>query len=108
MQAAKALITSFPSHRHHFPPEKRDLRRQRQVLRTDIMASEERHTAEDAIVIADQFIVIVVIAAVPRVDPEAGDLIQPHRADKVLPHPRRAATGDTTAALDAAIELINL
>src|SRR5215813_1872579 len=104
MQAAKALITSFPSHRHHFPPEKRDLRRQRQVLRTDIMASEERHTAEDAIVIADQFVVVVVSAPVARIDPEAGDLIEPHRADEILPHAGRAATGNTAAALDAAVE----
>src|SRR5215475_2947866 len=103
MQAAKALITSFPSHRHHFPPEKRDLRRQRQVLRTDIMASEERHAAEDAIVITDQLVVVVVSAPIARIDPETGDLIEPNGADKIFSHAGRAATSDAAATLDAAV-----
>src|SRR5215475_8195162 len=48
-----AMATSLPCYGDHFAPEKRDLRRQRQVLRADVVAAEQRHTAEDAVVIAD-------------------------------------------------------
>src|SRR2546427_637510 len=85
---------SLPSYGDHLPPEKCDLRRQRQVLRADVVASEQRHAAEDAVVIADQFEIILIAAPVARVDTEAGDLIEPYGADEILPHARGAATGD--------------
>src|SRR5262249_34384308 len=48
-----AIATSLPSYRDHLSSEKRDLRRQRQVLRTHVVATEQRHAAEDAVVIND-------------------------------------------------------
>src|SRR5262245_37096894 len=48
-----AMALSLPSYRDHFAPEKCDLRRQRQVLRTNVVATEQRHAAEDTVVIAD-------------------------------------------------------
>src|SRR5437016_641602 len=97
---AVKILMSLPSHRDHFPPEKCDLRRQRQVLRADVVAREQRHTAEDAVVIADQLEIVLIAAPVARVDTEAGDLIEPHGTDEILPHTRGAATGDAAAALE--------
>ena len=71
------------------------------------MAGEQRHAAEDAVVIADQFIVVMIVAAVARIETEASNFIECHRAHEILPHTRRAATGNTATALDAAVELID-
>src|SRR4249920_2302409 len=54
-----AMVTSLPSYRDHLPPEKGDLRCQRQVLRADIVAAEQRHAAEDAVVIADELEIVL-------------------------------------------------
>src|SRR4030095_12205755 len=48
-----AMATSLPSYRDHFSPEKCNLRRQWQIFRTNVVATEQRHAAEDAVVIAD-------------------------------------------------------
>jgi hypothetical protein len=47
------MATLLPAYRDHFSPEKCELCRQRQVFRADIVAAEQRYTAEDAVVIAD-------------------------------------------------------
>src|SRR6185503_13266113 len=89
-------------------PEKGDLRCQRQVLRTHVVATEQRHAAEDAVVITNELEIVLICAAVARVETEAGDLIESRRADKILTHAYCAATRDAAAALDAAVELIDL
>src|SRR5262245_39576783 len=99
---------SLPSYPDHFAPEKCDLRRQRQVFRADVVAAEQRHAAEDAVVIADELEIVLICAAVSRVETEAGDFIEPHRTDKIFTHAHCAATRDAAAALDAAVELIDL
>src|SRR5262245_55132745 len=103
-----AMALSLPSYRDHFAPEKGDLRCQWQVLRTDVVAAEQRQAAEDAVVITDELEIVLICTAVARVETEAGNFIEPHRADKILPHAHCAATRDAAAALDAAVELIDL
>src|SRR5215813_2444418 len=84
-----AMATSLPSYCDHLPSEKGDLRRQRQVLRTHVVTPEQRQAAEDTVVIADQLEIVLICTAVARVETEAGDFIEPHRADKILPHAHR-------------------
>jgi hypothetical protein len=48
-----------PSHSDHLPSQKSDLRRKREILWADIMASEQKHAAKDAVVVADQLVKIV-------------------------------------------------
>src|SRR5262245_54578364 len=103
-----AMAISLPSYRDHLAPEKGDLRRQWQVLRTHVVAAEQRQAAEDAVVIANELEIILICAAVARVEAEAGNFIEPHRTDEILPHAYRAATRDAAAALDAAVELVDL
>src|SRR5580765_3786934 len=50
----------FPSYCDHLPSEKGDLRRQRQVLRTHVVAAEQRHAAENAVVIADELEIVFI------------------------------------------------
>ena len=47
------MATLLPAYRAHRLPETCDLRRQWQVVRADVAATEQQHTAEDAVVIAD-------------------------------------------------------
>jgi hypothetical protein len=49
-------------------------RRQRQVFRADDVAAEQRHATENAVVIADQFEVVLVAAPVARVEAKNADL----------------------------------
>src|SRR5262245_5946533 len=102
-----AMATSLPSYRDHFAPEKGDLRRQWQIFRTHVVAAEQRQAAEDAVVITDELEIVLICAAVARVETEAGDFIEPHRADEVFTHAHCAATRNAAAALDAAVELID-
>ena len=51
---------------------------------------------------------VLVAARVARVEPEARDLVQADGADEVLAHARRAAGRHAAAALDAAVELVDL
>src|SRR5882672_933192 len=78
------MATSLPSYRDHLPSEKGDLRRQRQVFRADVVATEQRQAAEDAVVIADELEIVLIIAAVARVETEAGNFIEPRRADEIF------------------------
>src|SRR3954447_23824764 len=80
---SKPSTRLFQSHRDHFPPKKRNLRRQRQILWANIVTGNQRHAAKDAVVIADQLVIIVVVAPVARVETEAGDLVEAHRADEI-------------------------
>ena len=105
---ARSAQRATPAHRHHLAAHEGDLRRQRQVLRADVVAGEQRHAAEHAVVVADHLVVVVVGARVARVEAEARDLVQADRADEVLAHARGAAGGDAAAALDAAVELVDL
>src|SRR5689334_9398032 len=100
--------TLLPAHAHHLAPEKRNLCRQRQVLRAHVMAGNERHAPKNTVVIADQFVVIVIVAPVARIETKARDLIETHRADEIFPHARGPTAGDTAAALDTPVELVNL
>src|SRR5215475_5619798 len=103
-----AMAPSLPSYRDHLPSEKGDLRRQWQVLRTHVVAAEQRQAAEDAVVITDELEIVFICAAVARVETEAGDFIEPHRADEIFTHAHCAATRDAAAALDAAVEFVDL
>ena len=47
------------------------------------MAAEQAHAAEHAGVVADEFIEVVVAAGVPRVEAEAGDLVEADGTDEV-------------------------
>src|SRR5512134_835422 len=98
----------LPAHRDHLAADESDLGLQRQVLRADVVAGEQRHAAEDAAVVADHLVVVVVRALVARIEAEARDLVDPYRADEVLAHARGAAAGNAAAALDAAVEEIDL
>ena len=94
--------------RRHLAAHEGDLRCKRQVLGAHVVAAEQRHAAEDAVVVADELVEVGVGARVARVEPEARDLVQPHGADEVLAHARGAAGRDAAAALDAAVELVDL
>src|SRR5271166_140950 len=74
--------TSFPSGAGHLAAHKRDLRGERQRFRADIVAGKQRHTTENAIVVADELIVVIIAARVTRIEPEPGDLVQADRADE--------------------------
>src|ERR1051325_4672958 len=99
---------SFPSDRNHLASEKRYLRRKRQIFRTHVVTCEQRHAAEDPVIIADQFVIIVVTAPIARIQTEASDLVEAHRAREILAHPGGTATGDAAAAFDATVELVDL
>ncbi len=77
-----------PGHFHHLAPHERDLRRERQILRAHVVAGEQRHAAEDAVVVADDLVVVGVGARVARVEPEARDPVQ---ADGARRNPRACA-----------------
>src|SRR5436309_9774224 len=98
----------LPSDSGHFPSEKGDLRRQRQVFRANVLAAEEQHAAEHAVVVADQFVEILIAPLIPRIDTETGDLIQSRCADKVFAHAHGAAACNAAATLDAAVKLVDL
>src|SRR6476661_10923976 len=106
--AARASATSSPDLPNHLASYESDLRLQRQVLRADIVAREQRHAAEHAGVVPDELVVIIVSPSFPRIETEPPDLVQAHGADEVLAHQRRAARGNAAAALDATIELVDL
>src|SRR5436190_3838457 len=106
--APSVSSSSLPAERDHLPAQERDLRRERKLLRADVVAAEQRHAAEHAVVVADQLVEVVVASRVARVEAEARDLVEADRADEVLAHSRRSARGDAAAALDAAIELVDL
>ena len=92
---------------HHLAADECDLRLQRQLLRAHVVAGEQRHAPEHAAVVADELVVVLVGALVARIEAEARDLVQAHRADEVLAHARGAATGHAAAALDAAVEQVD-
>jgi hypothetical protein len=73
-----------PSHSDHLPSQKSDLRRKRQILWADIMASEQGHAAKDAVVVVDQLVKIVVAPLVTRVEAKARDLVEPDRACRAI------------------------
>ncbi len=98
----------LPAHCHHLAPYEGDLRRERQVLRADVVAGEQRHAAEHAVVVADHLVVIVVSARVARIEPEARHAIEADGSHEILAHARGAAGGHTAAAFDAAVELVDL
>ena len=91
------LATLLPSHRSHLSSEKGDLRRQWQIFRANVLAAEERHPAEYAVVVADQFVEILIAPLIPGIDTETGDLIQSRCADKVFAHAHGAAARDAAA-----------
>src|SRR5512134_2169386 len=99
---------SLHSFGNHLPANKCDLCLQRQLLRADVVTAEQRHAAEDAAVVADHLVEVGVGPRVARIEPEARDLVDPDRADEVLAHARGAAGGNAAAALDAAVELVDL
>ena len=84
-----------------------NLCRERQVLRTYVVASEERHAAENAIVVVDQFVEILVASLIARIETETSYFVQSGRADEIVAHARRVATGDAAAAFDAAVKLVD-
>jgi hypothetical protein len=77
-----------PSHADHLPSQKSDLRRKRQILWADIMASKQRHAAKDAVVVADQLVKIVVAPLVTRVEAKARDLVEPDTASRKVTIPQ--------------------
>src|SRR5512141_1407342 len=90
-----------PSHLRHLPTDEGDLGRERKVLRTHVVAAQERHASEHALVAADHLVEIAVVALVPRIETEAGDLVQSDGTDKVVAHARRPAARHAAAAFDA-------
>jgi hypothetical protein len=98
----------LPSDSGHLPSEKGDLRRQWQIFRANVVAAEERHAAEHAVVVADQFVEILIAPLIPGIDAETGDLIQSRCADKVFAHAHGAAARDAATALDTAVKLVDL
>src|SRR6056297_4348935 len=92
--------------RRHPSPHERKLGLQRQFLGTYVVATEQRHATEHAVVAADQLIEIFVAALIARIQPETRHLVDAGRADEILAHARGAAGGDAAAALDAAVELV--
>ena len=72
------------------------------------MAGKQRHAAEDARFVTDDFVVVGVVAVVARVETEAGDLVDAHSAHEVRTDADRAAAGDAAAALDAAVKHVDV
>ena len=80
--AASSLL--LQPHRHHLAPQKRDLGLQRQALRAHVVAAQQRHAAKHAGVVADQLVEILIAPLIPRVQPEAGDLVEADGADELI------------------------
>src|SRR3990170_5406477 len=104
----KDARSSPPTHFDHAPTQVGDLAGEREILGTNVMAAEQRHAAEHSIVVADNLVIVFVRARIPRIELETRHLVQPDGTDEVLAHARRAAARDTAAALDAAVQLIDL
>ena len=96
MYNSDSIGVLLPSHCGHLPPEKGDLRGKRQVLGADVVATQEPHAAEHAIVVADQFVEILIATLITGVKTKTGNLVQPHRVhfcreNAQAKEPRRAS-----------------
>jgi len=81
---------------------------ERNLLGTDVLAGEQAHAAENALVRADDVEVFLFRAFVAGVEDEPGQPVQGHGPEEVRAHERRAAGRHAAAAFDAAVELVDL
>jgi hypothetical protein len=98
----------FQSRKQHFTSQESDLCLQWQILGTEVVATQQRHTAKDAVIISDEIVEICIVTLIARIEPEAGNLVQSNRAGKFFIHLCCATGGYTATALDATVKLIYL
>src|SRR5690606_4969355 len=72
----------------HLAAQPGELGLQGQLLRAEVVAGQQAHAAEDAVVVADELVEIRIVARIRRVEAETRDLVEADRANEALAHLR--------------------